>query len=298
MNQALQVQPDNEVINWLLEAENPGVRTRTLTELCGYSANSDIVQESRMEVAKSLDAVRNPSWMAMKGQILVYNLSALAEAGLSRRDVDVEAVVNKLLSQPFDNGCGEVMAFRAMVMLGYGQDGRVIDRLSQMKDNQLPDGGWLCLHRLKKMDRTPRSCIKVAMHGLLLASELKKRGMEINWAEGLIQYFLKRRLYYRTDHPSQLVLNLAGRRMTDVFFPSEFFHVGLPLLLEALAVLGVGNAPELEEAWVLLDKKKDAQGRIVLEGTLPTNKSYLPRERVGKPTKWGTLYAYLASKHL
>ena len=135
------------------------------------------------------------------------------------------------------------------------------------------------------------------MHGLLLAAELKKRGIEVTGTENLVHYFLKRRLFYRMDKPDQFVLNLPGRRMTDVFFPQEYFHVGLPVLLEAFAALGAGEAVEFNEAWRTLEGKKDEQGRIPLEGTLPGNKAYLPRERVGKPSKWGTLYAYLAWKN-
>ena len=66
--------------------------------------------------------------------------------------------------------------------------------------------------------------------------------------------------------------------------------------MEALAVLGVGSAPELAEGWQMLEGKKDAQGKITLEGTL--SKSYLPKESVGKPSKWATLYAWLAWKEL
>ena len=69
-------------------------------------------------------------------------------------------------------------------------------------------------------------------------------------------------------------------------------RVGFPLLLDALAALGVGWAPELQEAWDLLEQKRDPQGKIVLEGTL--GKSYLLKERVGRPSKWATLYAWLA----
>jgi len=77
--------------------------------------------------------------------------------------------------------------------------------------------------------------------------------------------------------------------MTDAFFPVEVQRVGLPVLLEALATLGAGRALELQEAWQLLDGKTDDQGRVRLDGTLA--KSYLSRERVGKPSKWATLYA-------
>lgn len=235
--------------------------------------------------------------MDLKGQVLVYNLTSLAETGLSYEDIRIQPVVDRLLSQPFDANCSDLMAIRAMVMLGFSSDARLVERLSLIEEARLGDGGWLCLHRLKKMDRIPKSCIKVNMHGLLLAGELMKQGQEMAGTEQLVHYFLKRRLFYRMDRPTQLVLNLPGRRMTDVFFPSEYFHVGLPLLLEALAVLRSGRAAELQQAWKLLEEKKDDEGKILLEGTLPANKSYLPKEHVGKPSKWGTLYAYLAWEH-
>ena len=135
------------------------------------------------------------------------------------------------------------------------------------------------------------------MHGLLFFAELKRAGLHASGAERLIGYFLRRKVFYRTDDPTRLVLDdHPGRRMTDVFFPIEYFRVGLPVLLEAFAVLGVGEAPELREAWRLLEEKVDAQGRVPLEGTLPLRTAYLPKERVGKPSKWATLYTCLAWK--
>jgi hypothetical protein len=106
----------------------------------------------------------------------------------------------------------------------------------------------------------------------------------------LIQYFLKRRLFYRTDNPAQVVV----RGMNEAFFPIAYFRVGLLLLLEALSALGRGKSMELQEAWKILEEKRDHQSRIILVGNLPLNKSYLPKERVGKPSKEVTLYAYLA----
>ena len=286
----------NEIRDWLLEDDNPGVRLRALMEVCELPEEHPDVRDARQRVKHTLNAATDLSWMDQQGQIQVYQLTALAESGLSRVDIPIEAVVNRLLAQPFDANCADLMVLRAMVMLGYGNDGRVIERLEQMNTARLPDGGWLCLHRVRQMDRVPKSCIKVNMHGLLLAAELKKRGIENAGNEKLIRYFLKRRLFYRMDKPDRLVLNQPGRRMTDVFFPQEYFHVGLPLLLEALTTLGAGEAAELDEAWNLLETKKDRDGKIPLEGTLPGNNAYLPKERVGKPSKWGTLYAYLAWK--
>ncbi len=284
---------DLSVLNWLLEKDNPGVWLRTLTGLCGLPNDHPEVKDARRNVLQTFDTARDLSWMALNGQVLVYNLTALAEMGLGRKDVTFEPVVDRLLAQPFDANCADLMALRAMVMLGYGRDARVVVRLELVEESRLPDGGWLCLHRVREMERIPKSCIKVAMHGLLLAAELTNQGIEIAGTGQLVQYFLKRRLFYRMDKPDQLVLNQPGRRMTDVFFPQEYFHVGLPVLLEVLAVLGAGMSVELDEAWELLEAKQDPQGKILLEGTLPGNKAYLPKERVGKPSKWATLYAYL-----
>jgi len=107
---------------------------------------------------------------------------------------------------------------------------------------------------------------------------------------------MKRRVFYRSDSPDTLVLReRPGRRMIDNFFPVEPFRVGLPHLLYAFSILGVGNKPELKEAWGLLQSKKDNEGKSLLEGA--PAKSYLPKERVGKPSKWVTLYAILAEKY-
>jgi hypothetical protein len=287
-------QIDQGSLQWLLENEKPGVRLRTLRHLCGFPSDDPELQATRQSVTKTFTTAHDLSWITLKGQILVYNLTGLAEMGLTRQDIPIEPVVDRLLNQPFDANCADLMTLRALVMLGYSTDDRLLERLEQMEAARLPDGGWLCLHRVTKMNRVPKSCIKVAMHGLLLAAELHRHGVELPGNQRLIDYFRKRRLFYRMDKPDELVINQPGRRMTEIFFPQEYFHVGLPVLLEALAVLGAGAVAEFDEAWRILESKKDAQGRIPLEGTLPGNKAYLPKERIGRPSKWGTFYAYRA----
>jgi hypothetical protein len=285
------------VVAWLLQEDNPGVRLRTLTGLCRLPAEYALVQEARRRVAQTLPAARDLSWMEGKGIQTIYHLAALAEMGLTREDVGVDPVVERLLAQPFDANCADMLALRCLVMLGYASDPRLKQRLLQVSAAQLPDGGWLCLHRTGKMQRIPKSCIKVNMHALLLAAELHARGLTLAGSPALLHYFLKRRLFYCTSDPTRLVLDCApGGRMIDAFFPSELVRVGLPMLLYALAVLGAGQALELQEAWQRLAEKRDAQGKVKLEGTLP--KSYLPKERVGQPGKWVTLYAWLAWENL
>jgi len=71
-------------------------------------------------------------------------------------------------------------------------------------------------------------------------------------------------------------------------------RVGLQNIFESFCALGYGNDPRLAQAKNLLDTKRDMDGKVMLDQTL--TKSYLPKERVGKPSKWVTFYTVLAEK--
>ncbi len=284
-----------QTLDWLLEEDNPGVRARTLTGLCGLPNDDPQVIAARDLVSRTLDVARDLSWVDQDGVKIVHNVTALAESGLTRDDVPIDPLVDRWLDGGFDANCFDYLIIRLFFMLGYGDDGRVRSRLAQMAEAQLPDGGWICLHRLTKMKRVPKSCIKANMHALVLLAEMKERGISSACTDELIQYFLRRRLFYRMGSPTRLVIEHSpGLRMVDAFFPQEGMRVGLPMLLYALSALGAGRAPELHEAWDMLEAKTDDVGRVKHEGTV--GKTSLPKERVGRPGKWVTLYAWLAYK--
>jgi hypothetical protein len=114
--------------------------------------------------------------------------------------------------------------------------------------------------------------------------------------DGLLEYFWKRNIFYRSDIPEMLVLNAReGWRSIDTFHPFEVMRVGLHNILEAFCALGYGNDSRLDEAWAILESKQTVEGQYKLDQTLA--KSYLPKERVGKPSKWVTFYALLAQKN-
>ena len=298
------------VISWLLGDDNPMVKHRTLTELLGKSKTDNDIVRAREQLLNTLPQAVDTIWMMdIKGLWLIYNLLALAECGLTRSEIDVSsAFTSKLdvvkrkgllglhLGDKFDAACGDAMVLRALVALGYKDDENVRSWLNAFSEYILPDGGFLCLHWRPRFTYTPKSCMKDNIHVLLMLAECKKQGLEYEYTSMLLDYFMKRIVFYRTESPKTLVLrNHQGKRMIDNFFPAETFRVGLPQLLYAFSILGSGNRPELKEAWELLHSKKDKEGKFILEGTLV--KSYLPKERVGKPSKWVTLYALLAQKY-
>ncbi|OGO04493.1 MAG: hypothetical protein A2Y60_06525 [Chloroflexi bacterium RBG_13_54_9] len=196
----------------------------------------------------------------------------------------------------FDGACGDALLLRALVSLGYKDNERVRGWLNAFSESVLPDGGFLCLHLRPVFKYTPKSCMKDNINALLMLAECKKHGLVFECTDKLVDYFMKRKVFYRSNSPNTMVLNdRPGKRMIDNYFPAVPSRVGLPQLLYAFSVLGAGSEPELKEAWELLQGKKDREGKSLLEGTLA--KSYLPKERVGKPSKWVTLYAMLAEKY-
>lgn len=278
-----------DVYSWLLEDKNPAVQYRTKTELLGQAADISAVRDW---ILAKLPA----NWWEVKGLWYRYHITALAECGLSYHDVDMQHLARAFdeLETSFECSCADFMLLNALTKLGLGIHAAVQSILDDL--TALPDGGFLCAQRQKKLDYAPKSCYKANVHALMLAASCRSRGIDAPFAEPLADYFLRRNLFYRTDSPETPVLDARpGWRSIDAFHPFEVMRVGLHNILEAMSALGYGNHPSLASAWELLERQKDSDGRVVLAGTL--TKSYLPKERAGQPSKWATFYALLAEKH-
>ena len=125
---------------------------------------------------------------------------------------------------------------------------------------------------------------------LLLAAEMYKKGVECPQTEGIVSYFLDRDILYRHDDPNRVVKNEMG----TTFHPPVCTRIGLHMILYALSILGYGNDPACKRAWELLDSRRGANGKYILDGSL--TKPYVKMEKTGKPSKWVTFYALLAEK--
>jgi hypothetical protein len=281
---------DSSVVQWLLGDDNPAVKYRTQTELLGQSAD-------KSDVVSWLNAFLPADWKTRKGLWSAYFLNSFAECGLTIEDtgLDEETAIGFDGDSPFDENCGDYMRLRALVRLGLGGDPAVTEIINKLSVRQLPDGGFLCLHRLDKLKYTPKSCVKVNMLALLFCAECKKKGIYTDITSPLLDYFWNHKLFYRANDPKTLILNAReGWRTIDTFYPFEVMRVGLQNIVEAFCALGYGNDKRLDEAWELLKSKETADGKHLINGTL--SKSYLPKERAGKPSKWVTFYTLLAEK--
>ena len=284
------LQLDLPVIEWLLEDNNPAVKYRTLTEILGEPAD-------KKPVIAWLHNALPADWIERKGLWSAYYLTACAESGLTYNDIpgskDIASVYGNY--NPFEHGCGDYMSLRAFVRLGLANEPKIADIINSLSEKQLPDGGFLCLHRLDKLNKTPKSCVKSNILALMFCAECKKKGISVDIEKPLLDYFWKHNLFYRTDDPNTLILNAReGWRTIDTFYPFEVMRVGLQNIIESLCALGHGNDSRMQDAWDILNSKKDPDGKYILNGTL--TKSYLPKERVGKSSKWVTFYTLLAEK--
>jgi hypothetical protein len=298
----------NGPIEWLICDDNPAIKYRTLVDICGELPQNcqddyDAIWNHKSVVKLFLKQDENGLWPHVeKITNLSYEyLTVCAELGLyknERLNNYVDFILKNIMDYANKNddylGCRFPLMLRALIMMGYHERNDVINLISRYAAGQLYDGGFNC-ERLLKQKPARKSCYKAAVQGLLLYAECKRKNILPENADSLINYFLKRDVFYSSDMTKRFTDGKVGWRYIDNFFPAEPVRVGLPLIVYALSVLGVGNHPALSESWEMLKKKKDENGRLPLEGTL----SKFPYNfgKIGKENKWMTYYALLAEKY-
>jgi hypothetical protein len=304
-----------ETVNWLLEDENPAVKWRTMVELCGEKPENcldvyALIFEQKPVVKMFSKQDANGLWADDYGgsQTSHKYLTACAELGLHKNeklDNYVNHVIKNMIrpenyilqtNKPEDDllGCVYPLMLRALVMMGYHNCDDVLGLITRFTESQLYDGGFNC-NRLLKQKTGRKSCYKAAVQGLLLYAECRRKNILPNNTDKLLDYFLKRDVFYSNDRTMNFMEGKTGWRFVDNFFPAEPMRTGLPLIVYALSVLGAGNHPALSEPWELLNVKKQESGKLKLEGTL--TKYPYRFGAVGKINKWVTFYALLAEKY-
>jgi len=296
------------IIDWLTEDENPAIKYRTLTEICGksflgYQDVYNLIWEQK-SITKMLEKQNEYGLWSDKDYGVhtpLRYLTAFAEHGLhldKRLDSYVDYVIRQLQSYEIVgdlSGCSTPLTLRALVMLKYYKRDDVMDLVLKFSNTQLNDGGFMCK---MKLDKNPhhKSCYNAAVASLLLYAECKRNNILLNNTESLIQYFIKRDIFYSSDKSKSLYeKGKIGWRFIDNFFPVEPMRMGLPLIVSALSILGIGNNPALTESWKLLKEKEGESGKLKLEGTL--TKQPCSFGKVEQVNKWLTFYALLAKKY-
>ena len=112
-----------------------------------------------------------------------YGLTAFAEQGITRNDVDIDKYVDWIIENTgFVIHCGEGMLLRSLVKLGYGNDKRIKNEIETIFTRLNMDGGFQCISNNKKINdpKYPhKSCYRLTTTYLLLLAELKLHNISI-----------------------------------------------------------------------------------------------------------------------
>lgn len=308
-----------DVVKWLLEADNPSVRYRTLTELLNRPPTDPDVVDTKARIASSKPVEKIFSKMHPEGYWYYFdkrknrgagdgveyfdyttthfNLAFLAELGMARDDERIARAVERYLGLQQPDGdfwghfsCLYAYNLRTFIMMGYKHDARVQKTIDLLVSTERHDGGYLCdMHEGKYKTRPVKSCIRGSIKALTAYAALPEL-WDSPRCQALVSYFLKRRVYFRMTRPDQP----AAKGIRATLFPFVWRSTFLEALY-ALSVMGYGRSPELGAAWELLESKKDEEGKYILDWN-PSNAYFKPGKR-GMANKWITLYAYLTLKH-
>ena len=307
-----------DVIEWLLEPEDPSMKYRTLVELLGRSSNDNEAIECKREIAESLPVKsllgkmhpdgywlqKNPRTGKVLGEGTEYGafgtthfcLSYLAELGMDRTSVMVARAAERYLNLQKEDGdfrhhysCLLGLNIRTFTMLGYKNDSRAKKSIDLLLNTERPDGGYLCdWHEGKYKTKSVKSCIRGSVKALLAFSYLPGYWKHERIGK-LINYFLLRGGIFKSTNLQEPVNKDVERNYFPITWRANVFEV-----LLALSKMGYGKDSRLERAWSFLDAKADKNGRFILDWT-PEQSPWRVGER-NQPNKWTTFYAHLAHK--
>ncbi|MFX1511988.1 MAG: hypothetical protein ACFFCQ_05335 [Promethearchaeota archaeon] len=310
-----------DVIDWLLEEENPSVRYRTMLELQDLPNTSKQVKKAK-EAVMEYPVVQNilkkmhPEgyWEVKKRDGRVkgagveyadwstthYVLSYLVELGLTKENPLVNKAVNRYLSLQQPDGdfwnhysCLYGINIRSFVKLGFQDDPRLLKTIKLLKTMIREDQGYLCdTHEGKRKTRLVKSCYRGSVKVLFALSELPHLWAE-SYAERLINYFLNRKVLFKTKKSMEFVTKETGKTI----FPFSY-RAGLLETLYALAKMGYGEDPRMQNAWIILQEHRTSTGRYILDWTpgRTTNRYFYPG-KIRTENKWVTFYSYLCLKY-
>jgi hypothetical protein len=309
---------NTDIIDWLLEEDEPSVRYRTLTELLDRAADDADVISARNAIAESADAQRifkkmHPDgyWLQKKsstkewvGDGVEYGsfatthfaLSYLSELGLTVEDARVAKAADRYLNLQQADGdfwlhisCLYSYNIRTFIRLGLRNDARVQRTIDLMLDTERDDGGYLCdMHEGKYKTRSVKSCVRGSAKALMAFAELSEYWHHPRCL-ALADYFLERGGVFKRGKPDEPVSDDAVRTSYPIIWRTNIAEI-----LYGLAKMGHGKDARLARAWDVLERKRDAQGRYRMDWT--TSSALLKAGKPREANKWVTLYALLALK--
>lgn len=300
-----------DTIEWLLDAD-PAVRWQAMRDLADASPGEIATERAhipreglgaeilaRQEEDGSWRRADKPVWLPT-----LFTLLLLRATGVDRKESAVEAAVSRLeASLRWNNNEGgwelrpvkfggnrffegevEPCINGGVLALG-AYFGRPTERLARrLVGEQLEDGGWNC--DAPSSTRSSFHTTICVLEGLLEYERAVGAAPEIAAARRRgEEYLLKRALFRRLSTGE-----IANPEFLELAFPPRY-HYDILRALDYLRNAGVRADARIGEALRVVETRRQADGRWLLERAYDDALALRFGESVGEPSRWNTLRA-------
>jgi hypothetical protein len=309
---------NREVIDWLLEDNQPAVRYFTLTDLLGRRVDDAEVEEAYSAIAKrgwAYDILRRQRpegyWQSPKSLYLPKYTATnwmsliLSDLGLTIEDKRVRKAADLFFKQWMfipsaenifnDEVCIVGNTARMLTRFGFADSFKVGKLFDRLVEDQKEDGGWHCF----ESETGTLDCWEALAAFSALPKSKQTRKIRNSIDRGA-DFYLERRLIHE------------GREKYAPWYrfhyPNHYYY-DILVGLDVITRLGYGEDRRLRPALDILTKKHQGNGTWLLDKVHPdvgVGAQYKLRkkptpfalEKPGEPSKWITLTALRVLKRV
>ncbi len=325
------MKPNQEVLDWLLERENPAVRLTALRDLCGLGEDDPEVQEARQammagEQVTKIFSKQTPGgywgkpedfYVRSKYKGTVWNVILLAEMGADGSDERIRKACDFLLDWSQDAQSGGFAFYDSKRDARREQIGPCLTgnlvwsmlRFGMVDDPRVWKGvEWIATYQRADCGTKPpkewpyakyeacwgaHTCMMGVVKGLKALAEVpaEKRTPQINAKIAELAEFLLQHHLFKRSRNPEVV---AKERWTRFGFP-RFWATDALEMLGVLVKLGYRDE-RMQDAIDLVLAKQGEDGRWKQEDDYYNGRMLVRFEKRGRASKWVTGEALVALK--
>ena len=290
-----------DTIDWLLDAD-PAISWQAMRDLTDASPTAIAAERARVPregIGEAILACQGSdgSWHRANAPLwlpTLYTLLFLRSTGVDRADPSVESAVARLEAgyrwdkefgeKPFFEGEVEPCINGGTLALGayFGHPAESLAR--RLVGEQLDDGGWNC--EAPKSVRSSFHTTICVLEGLLEYERAVGAAPEVASARRRGEEYLLERALFRRRSTGEV----ANPAFLKFAFPPRY-HYDVLRALDYLRDAGVQPDTRVGDACEVVEGRRQADGRWLLDGAYDEALALPFGESVGQPSRWNTLRA-------
>jgi hypothetical protein len=290
-----------DALDWLLDSD-PAIRWQTMHDLTDASPEAVAAERARVPrqgLGARILATQGPdgSWHrpdAPEWLPTLFTLQLLRATGIDRDEPAVDSAIARLEAgfrwheslggKPFFEGETEPCINGGALALGayFGRPTASLAR--RLVSEQLEDGGWNC--DAPKSARSSFHSTICVLEGLLEYERAVVSAPEIAACRRRGEEYLLERDLFRRRSTGEV----ANPEFLELAFPTRY-HYDILRVLDYFRASGVRPDPRMSDAVRLIESRRQADGRWLLERSYDESLAFPFDESVGQASRWITLRA-------